>query len=154
MTERIDAASRVVHAPPATVFNAFATGEALMSWLPPKGMTGRTLAYDFRVGGDYAFELTSRDEKTTTGKTSQRSDVSRGRFVELVPNERFTWTVAFDSNDPAMQGEMRMTWKFLPVEGGTRVHVAATQVPSGISQEDHLQGLNATLDNLAAHVAR
>ncbi|MGZ9722846.1 hypothetical protein [Rhizobium miluonense] len=39
-SRRTDTASRVIRAKPQAIFVAFVDPEALISWLPPKGMTG------------------------------------------------------------------------------------------------------------------
>ena len=41
-------------------------------------------------------------------KTSQHSDVVRGRFLKLVADERIVQLVEFESEDPAFAGAMRM----------------------------------------------
>lgn len=37
---RIDSASKVIMASPQTIYQAFLNPESLVSWLPPKGMSG------------------------------------------------------------------------------------------------------------------
>lgn len=151
---RVDTASAVVPAAPARVYAAFSDAAALMTWLPPGGMTGRALEYNFRAGGAYTIELTY-DEATPgePGKTSSRRDVSRGHFLELEPGVRLVQSVVFESKDPAFAGEMTMTWTFEPVAAGTRVTVAATNVPAGITAEDHAEGLASSLENLRRYLA-
>ena len=75
-----------------------------------------------------------------------------GRFGELVEDERIVWAVTFHSDDPSYAGEMKMTWSFVPVSGGTDVTITAENVPPGISKEDHDAGLRSTLENLAVFV--
>ena len=79
---RSDSATRVIAAPPDAIYQAFATAAAVMKWLPPSGMSGQALEYDFREGGRYRIEL-RYDEKTSSnaGKTSDRTDVTNGRFL-------------------------------------------------------------------------
>jgi len=150
MTPRIDHAARLIHAPPAKIAEAFATPEEYMAWLPPAGMTGRALVYDFREGGRYRIELTYASPGA--GKTSARTDISHGRFIALDLERRIVMSVEFASADPAFAGEMIMTWTFAPAPGGTEVTVTAEHVPAGISPEDHAEGLNSSLENLARHV--
>jgi uncharacterized protein YndB with AHSA1/START domain len=45
-------------------------------------------------------------DHSAPGKTSEHSDVVRGRFLELVPNERIVQLVEFESEDPAFVGEI------------------------------------------------
>jgi uncharacterized protein YndB with AHSA1/START domain len=147
---RTDRASRDVSAPPATIFDAFANATKLIEWLPPNTMKGRALEYDFRVGGQYRIEL--RYTEGERGKTTEHADVSSGRFIAIEPNQRIVQTVVFDSKDPAFAGEMRMTWTFEPSKKGTKVTVTAENVPRGITEADHAEGLRASLENLARFV--
>lgn len=152
---RTDRAASIVAAPPEAVFQAFATADALMAWLPPPTMTGRALEYDFRPGGRYVIELTYDDSAAAhAGKTEGRRDVSRGQFTAIEADARIVQTVEFDSPDPAFAGEMTMTWTFDLAAAGTRVTVTATDVPAGIGAADHAEGLTASLRNLAAYVTR
>jgi uncharacterized protein YndB with AHSA1/START domain len=151
---RQDTASRIVPAEPNVVWRAFSDADTLMSWLPPDGMTGRALTYEFREGGRYRIELRYGDSAPPgSGKTTDDSDVSTGRFLSIAPGQRIVYSVEFESADAAFAGEMRLTWTFDAVAGGTRVTIVADDVPSGISKEDHDAGLGASLENLARHVA-
>lgn len=147
---RIDAATRFIPASAEALYRAFVEGEALIAWLPPEGMSGRILQFEPRQGGLYRIELTLEGEgHRAAGKTTERTDIASGRFIELVPGRRIVQTAEFDSADPAFAGTMVMTWSFDPESEGTRVAVAATDVPSGISAEDHEAGLASSLENLA-----
>ncbi|WP_082145228.1 SRPBCC family protein [Microvirga massiliensis] len=140
-------------ASPQTIYRAFLDPEALVSWLPPEGMKGHIDVFDPREGGTYRMSLTHEgSDHSTPGKTSEHSDVVRGRFVELVPDERIVQLVEFDSDDPAFAGAMTMTWTLAAVPGGTNVTILCENVPEGIRQEDHDAGLRSTLENLAAFI--
>ena len=121
-----------------------------MKWLPPPNMMGRALEYRFEQGGRYRVELRYRDGGA--GKTTGDSDVSKGTFVELVPGRRIRQTVEFESGNEALASGMTMTWTFEPRQGGTQVTVTAEGVPPEIGREDHLEGLTASLENLARFV--
>jgi uncharacterized protein YndB with AHSA1/START domain len=150
---RTDTASIVVAARPDDVYLAFSDPEALMGWLPPATMTGRVLEYEFREGGRYGIELTYGEEASPgAGKTSSRTDVTRGRFLMLRAGERIVQSVEFDSPDPAFAGEMVMTWSFDAVPNGTRITIRADNVPPGIGEADHAAGLRSSLENLARHL--
>lgn len=86
------------------------------------------------------------------GKTTDKADVFDGRFVELIPNRRIVEQVEFNSADPRFAGVMTITTTLSPVADGTEVSVAATDVPPGISPEDHRMGMESSLANLAAFV--
>jgi uncharacterized protein YndB with AHSA1/START domain len=150
MRGRTDTASINVAAKPDDVYRAFASADALMAWLPPGNMTGRALEYDFREGGRYRIELTYAGEQPEGGgKTTGRTDISTGRFVSLEPGKRIVQSVEFESADASFVGEMTMTWSFEAMPEGSRVTVAAENVPPGISKADHDAGLRSTLENLA-----
>lgn len=150
---RTDSASRVIAAPVETVYAALVDPEALTVWLPPHGMTARFEHFDARPGGGYRMVLTYEDAWASPGKTSADSDVVEARFVEVLPDERVVQAVDFVSDDPAFSGTMTMTWQVSTVDGGTRVDFIATEVPAGISAEDHAAGLNSSLDNLARYLS-
>jgi len=147
---RTDTASIVVSATASDVYRAFASADAVMAWLPPGKMTGRALEYDFREGGRYRVELSyAGDERDGVGKTTGRTDVSRGRFVALEPAKRIVQSVEFETTDASFAGEMTMRWSFESLPEGTRVTVSAENVPPGITKADHDAGLRASLENLA-----
>jgi uncharacterized protein YndB with AHSA1/START domain len=149
--QRIDSASRVIKASLRTIYQAHIDPDALVSWLPPSGMRARIDGYNPREGGTYRMVLTyDQPNHSAPGKTSEHSDVVRGRFLELVPNERIVQLVEFESEDPAFAGEMKIAWTLTAVPEGTNVTIRCENVPAGIRHEDHEAGLRSTLDNLAA----
>jgi uncharacterized protein YndB with AHSA1/START domain len=115
----------------------------------------QALEYDFREGGSYRIELRyDAGMSRGSGKTTDRSDITSGHFLELVPGRRIKQSVAFESSDPAFAGERTITWSFETAPGGTLATVTADNVPSGISQADHDAGLRSSLDHLARFVER
>lgn len=151
MTARIDQASRLIKATPEALYRAFLTPEAIAAWRPPAGMTARIERFDPREGGGYRMAFVYEDRETA-GKTADNEDVFEGRFVELVPNRRIVEQADFVSDDPAFAGTMTITTTFEPAEGGTLVTFACSDVPPGISAEDHEAGIASSLANLAAFV--
>lgn len=149
--KRIDSASRVIGASAEAVYAAFSDPAAWEKWLPPTGMTGRIDTFEFREGGEYRLTLHYTDS-SGAGKTRADEDVSEGTFVELVTNQRVEHRIKFESDDPEYAGSMLMTWEIAPFNEGVQVTFAATDVPEGISPEDHAIGLQSTLENLARFV--
>ncbi|WP_245656842.1 SRPBCC family protein [Sphingomonas asaccharolytica] len=150
MPGRIDSASRIIHATPEAIYDAFIDPDAQARWLPPTGMTGKFDRFEPWPGGRYRLTLTFTGEHVTAGKSSADADTVEGQLVELIPGERIVQTADFESDDPAFAGTMTMTWSLRPVPGGTEVTIEAFDVPPGISAEDHAQGMASTLANLAA----
>jgi uncharacterized protein YndB with AHSA1/START domain len=128
--------------------------DALLGWLPPKGMSGRFERFDARPGGSYRLILTYADASASPGKATANTDVVEARFVDIVPGVRVVQAVDFISDDPEFSGTMTMTWELVAVDAGTRVEVRAEQVPVGISADDHATGLASSLENLVAYVSR
>ena len=149
---RTDKASRVITAPPERVWAALTDPEALLTWLPPGGMTGRFERFDARPGGSYRMVLTYPDASGAPGKATADSDIVEARFVDIVPGERVVQAVDFVSDDPAYAGTMTMTWEVTAVDAGTCVDIIAADVPDGISAQDHAAGLASSLTNLAAYL--
>jgi uncharacterized protein YndB with AHSA1/START domain len=151
--KRIDSASKVIKASPENIYKAFADPGSLISWLPPKGMKGQVLEFDARDGGAFQMSLTYLEaDHSTQGKTSEHTDVVKGRFLELIPDKQIAQLVEFQSDDPAFAGEMIMTWSLAAVPEGTLVTIVCENVPEGIRKEDHDVGLRSSLENLADYV--
>lgn len=149
---RTDRASLLIHVDPSEVFTALTSREALLAWLPPRGMHGRFERFDMRQGGSYRIELTYDDPSDTSGKTSTHSDVSEVRIVQLVPGKRIVQEVDFESDDPAFRGTMQMEWNLHGVDDGTEMEVVARDVPVGIRARDHALGIMSSLANLAGYL--
>jgi uncharacterized protein YndB with AHSA1/START domain len=149
----VDRASRVVHAPPDRVYQAFIDPEALVRWLPPDGMSLRIDSFEPHAGGDYCMTLTyDASQDIGSGKTSDDSDAVLGRFVRLDPGKEVVHAIEFQSDDPAFAGTMIMTWTLVAVPGGTDVRIDCENVPYGISADDHQAGMSSTLAKLAAYL--
>lgn len=142
----------MVSATTERIYAAFVDRSALESWLPPQGMAGRFEHFDPRPGGSYRLVLTYADAAAAPGKATADSDVVEARFVDLVPGVRVVQAVDFVSDDPAFHGTMTMTWEVAAVAAGSLVTITASDVPDGISAEDHAEGISSSLANLAAHV--
>ncbi|MGA0541827.1 SRPBCC domain-containing protein [Neotabrizicola sp. VNH66] len=150
-TGRTDRAERLIAAPAARLFSCWTDPALLIHWLPPRGMSGRVDHFDPRPGG--AFRLVLRyEDPEIAGKSGGGEDVVAAEFVALDPPRHLAFVSRFDSDDPQMQGVMRMDWHFDPEAAGTRVRITATHVPPGISAEDHADALASSLAQLAALV--
>ena len=147
---RTDRASLLIHVPRAAVFLALTSSDALLRWLPPKGMRGRFEHFDMRSGGGYRLVLTYDDAAGAPGKSSADSDVSEVRISQVDPGERVVQEIEFETDDPAFQGTMLMEWRLRSVDEGTIVEIVARNVPVGIRARDHAEGITSSLANLAA----
>lgn len=149
---RTDRANLLIHVDRATVFPAMTSREALLAWLPPKGMQGRFERFDMCEGGSYRLVLTYEDAADAPGKTSADSDVSEVRIAQIIPGERIVQEIDFESDDPAFQGTMQMEWNLRSVDEGTEVEIVARNVPDGVRARDHAEGLTSSLTNLVTYL--
>jgi uncharacterized protein YndB with AHSA1/START domain len=72
--------------------------------------------------------------------------------VELVPGARVVEVVEFETDDPAMQGAMRITFDLVEAGDGTDVVAVHEDLPPGLAPEDNKQGWRLSLAKLAALV--
>jgi uncharacterized protein YndB with AHSA1/START domain len=138
-----------IQAPRHQVYAALLDLAAVQQWMVPDGMTSKVHTFEDREGGQFRISLTY-DAPTGTGKTTAHTDTHHGRFVTLVPGERVVQTVEFETDNPAMQGEMRITYTLADApDGGTDLHATHEHVPPGVSPEDNATGWHMSLGKLA-----
>jgi uncharacterized protein YndB with AHSA1/START domain len=142
-----------IAAPRANVYRALLDPRAVAAWMVPDGMTSRVHAFDAREGGAFRISLTY-DQPTGTGKSTAQTDTYHGRFVELVPDERVVESVEFETSDPAMQGEMTITFTLADADGGTNLLAVHEDLPPGLSAADNEVGWRMSLGKLAALLER
>ena len=94
------------------------------------------------------------DEPTGTGKTSAQTDTYHGRFVRLVTDEQIVEVVEFETSNPALQGEMTITFTLVDAGGGTDVLAVHDSLPPGVPPADNETGWRSSLAKLAALVER
>jgi uncharacterized protein YndB with AHSA1/START domain len=140
-----------IAAPRDVVYRAILDPNAIAKWKAPDGMTAQVRQFDARVGGAIRVSLTYGDRETA-GKTTSHTDTYRGRFTELVPNEKIVEVEAFESTDPAMLGEMTITITLTDADGGTEVFAAHEGLPGGVSAADNATGWRMALAKLGALV--
>ena len=143
--------SRNVNASRAHVYRALLDARAVATWMVPDGMTCHVHAFDALEGGLFRISLTY-DAPTGTGKTTAHTDTYHGRFVKLVPNEQVVEVMEFETADPAMRGEMTVTFTLTDADGGTGVLAVHDNLPPGLSPADNETGWRMALDKLVAFV--
>ncbi len=140
--------TQFIHAPRERVYGALIDANAIAIWKVPTGMTCHVHAFDARVGGKFRVSLTY-DAPTAVGKTTAHTDTYNGRFVELVPNERVVEIDEFETTDPALRGEMKVTMELADKAGGTEVVGTHEGLPAAVSLEDNEAGWQMALRKLA-----
>jgi len=114
-------------------------------------MTSHVHAFDAREGGAFRISLTY-DAPTGTGKTTAQTDTYHGRLVKLVPDEQVVEVVEFETDNPAMRGEMTITITLAEADGGTELVAVHDGLPPGLSAADNEIGWRSSLAKLAALV--
>jgi uncharacterized protein YndB with AHSA1/START domain len=135
----------------ARVYAALLDPKAIAKWKVPDGMTCQVPAFEGREGGTFRISLTY-DALTGTGKTTAHTDIYHGRFVRLVPNEKVVEVDEFETEDPAMRGEMTITITLADAAGGTELVAVHEGLPPGVSPADNETGWRMAIDKLAALV--
>ena len=151
MTTRV---TKHIRAPRAAVFQALVDGGAAARWRFPAGMTCQVHEFQGVEGGTLRISLTY-ESADRVGKTTGRTDTYRGRFARLVLDELVVEVDAFESDDPALTGEMTSTIRLVDAPGGGTDLVATHEgVPPSVSPQDNEKGWRDALARLAALVER
>lgn len=135
----------------ADVYAALIDRDAYARWMVPPGMRCEIHELDAREGGTFRVSLTY-DAPTTTGKTTAQTDTYHGRFTELVPDRRVVRSIEFETNNPALQGEMQVTITLADDDGGTELVAVHENLPPGVTPADNELGWQQSLTKLAALV--
>jgi uncharacterized protein YndB with AHSA1/START domain len=144
--------SRHIRAPRSLVYRALLDADAVQQWMVPDGMTSHIHEFDGREGGTFRISLTY-DLPTDTGKTTAQTDTFHGRFVELVPDSKVVQVVEFETEDPALQGEMTITYRLADADdGGTELTGVHEDLPPGVAPADNELGTSMSIGKLAALV--
>ena len=142
--------SRLIKAPRSEVYRALLDPLAVAEWLHLDGMSCHVHAFDPREGGAFHMSLTYLEPKQAgAGKTSDRTDAFRGRFLTLIPDQRVVERIEFESSSDALKGDMTITISLADAPGGTEVTWLHENVPAAIRPEDNKVGTQMTLENLA-----
>jgi uncharacterized protein YndB with AHSA1/START domain len=130
---------RVLRAPPERVYRAFLNADAMVKWLPPNGFTGKVYHMDATVSGTFRMSFTNF--------TTQQSHAFGGEYLELVQNERISYTDTFDA--PNLPGTMKTTVSLRAVSLGTELNVVQEGIPEAIPVEACYLGWQESLMLLA-----
>jgi uncharacterized protein YndB with AHSA1/START domain len=146
--------TRHIRAPRDRVYGALIDAESVQHWMVPDGMTSHVHSFDAREGGTFRISL-SYDQPTTAGKTTAQTDTFHGRFARLVPGAEVVQVVEFETDNPAMQGEMTITYTLTDAaDGGTDLVGVHENLPPGVAPADNELGTSMSIAKLAKLVER
>ena len=100
-------------------------------------------------GGRFRVSLTY-DDPAAAGKSGGHTDTYRGHFARLVPEREVVEVSEFETDDPALRGQMTMTTSLRPVAGGTEVTIEHQGLPDVVPAADNEAGTRMALAKLAA----
>ena len=132
---------RLIQAPCAAVFRAWADPETLRRWLVPGGAASIAAAVDFRVGGAYRIETQGRDGAR---------HVFAGRYRELVPDRRIVKSWTYEGPAKVLCGmETLLTVALTPVgEDATELRLTHSRIGSEDARSAYLADWPGCLDDL------
>src|SRR3954466_1471527 len=137
--------SRVIDAAPELVFEAFTEVRHLSQWWGPEGFTTTTRAFEFRVGGEWDFEMHGPDG------TDYQEWIS---WTEIAPPERIALLHGESRADP---NAFESVLTFAREGAATRIEMR-TAFPTKELRDEAVESYHAidggqqTLSNLAAYV--
>jgi uncharacterized protein YndB with AHSA1/START domain len=140
--------TRHIEAPPSAVYRAILDRQAVAAWMVPDGMRGRVHEFEPVEGGSFRVSLTY-EAPTEAGKTTAQTDTYHGHFVKLVPDQQVVEVMEFETSDPAMKGEMTVTYTLTEAGTGTNVLAVHDNVPPGVSPTDNEAGWKMAFEKLA-----
>lgn len=129
---------RVLRSTPERLYRAFTDAAAFAKWLPPHGFTATVHQLDAHVGGSYRMSFTNFG--------NGHSHSFGGKYLELQPNERISYTANFD--DPNLPGDMKTTITLMPVSVGVEMYIVQEGIPAVIPLEQCYVGWQQSLQLL------
>ena len=112
-------------------------------------MTSQVHTFDGREGGTFRISLTYDDQRGE-GKTTAHTDTYHGHFEQLVADEQVVEVDEFETTDPALQGQMTITYMLRDAAGGTDLFAVYEGLPPGVPTADNELGWQMALAKLAA----
>lgn len=137
-----------IAAPPEAVWPALVDPGAVARWRTPDDMTATIHHFDAREGGTFRISLTYL-APDASGKTAAQTDTYHGWFLSLVPGRSLTEEIAFETDDPALQGRMTLTTGLTRSAKGTLVAMTFDNLPPGIDPALNEAGTRQSLEKLA-----
>jgi uncharacterized protein YndB with AHSA1/START domain len=138
--------TRVFDAPARIVFLAHSKPEHVIKWFGPRGWPLTKCEMDFRVGGEFHFQMTS-----TEGEVGPPFG---GTYREIVPNKKIVYDNGFEAPG---SGRMLFTVTFDEADGRTTLSINIVFDTVAMKEEyvglGIVEGTNSGLDILEEVVA-
>jgi uncharacterized protein YndB with AHSA1/START domain len=143
---------RVIKGSRQRVFEAWTKPELLRQWFGPATRSVAEVSSDLRVNG--AFRIVMEGDSANCAPPPEagappRRPVATGKYTEIVPYERLSFTWRGDWGD---MGDTLVTLEFNEVAGGTEVVLTHTNFTNREVLEGHNKGWKESLDKLARFI--
>ncbi len=135
------------------VYEALIDPVAVAHWRVPDGMSCKVHEFEPKEGGRIRVSLTYTSEEGL-GKSTTQTDTYSGYFVKLRPGKEVVEVDEFETTDPNLRGEMRLTMTLTEQDGTTDLHVIHEGLPDTVAAADNDLGWTMALDKLAAWVEK
>ncbi|TCH97566.1 SRPBCC domain-containing protein [Roseococcus sp. SYP-B2431] len=132
---------RRIKAPPARVFEAWTTPEALMRWFGPHHTRVESAEVDARPGGGFTVRMVEDN--------GERHQVS-GTYAEFDPDRLLVFTWAWVTMP---ERESRVMVTFRPVPEGTEVTLIHDRFADATTATNHRRGWTESFERLATAFA-
>lgn len=153
MNEKIEAVAdreviitRVYDAPARLLYLAYSKPEHVVRWFGPKGWPLTKCEMDFRVGGEFHFQMTSSD--------GELGPPFGGKYLEIVPEKKLVYDTGFEAID---DGRFVVTVTFDEKHGKTTLTIRTVFDTIAMKQsyvaQGFVEGSNSGFDNLGDLVA-
>jgi uncharacterized protein YndB with AHSA1/START domain len=138
--------TRVYDAPARLLFLAYSKPEHVMKWFGPKGWPLTKCEMDFRVGGEFHFQM--------TGPENEPGPPFGGKYLEIVPDRKISYDNGFE--EPGA-GRFVVTVVFEERNGKTTLTITSVFDTIAMKEEfvglGFVEGSNSGFDNLGDLVA-
>ncbi len=141
---------RLIDAPPAQVYAAFATAEGKARWFSAPQTEVLARAFDFRVGGHERLHCRWQ-EGAHRNRPAVRTTDFRAQYLDIVPQRRIVYVYEMYLEELKISVSL-VTVEFRPHEGCTRLIITEQGVFLNGYQDEGAreEGTNGLVDQLAA----
>lgn len=143
---------RVIKGSRRRIFEAWIKPELLQQWFGPAALNVAKVEADVRVGGSYRIEMEGVSENCVNPDgeaVGPRRPVAMGKYVEIVPDEKLSFTWRGDWGD---MGDTLVEIEFSDVPGGTEVVLTHTKFANEEMKKGHNKGWEESFDKLVRFV--
>lgn len=134
--------TRVLHAPPALVYQAWSDPQYLAKWWGPSGFTNTFQVFEFKPGGQWEFVMHGPDGVDYFNQSEFVETAQERIVLRHLCEPHFQLTITLED----VEGKTRLTWQQLFEDAAT---VEAVKGFAGSANEQNLDRLEACLQEMS-----